>query len=201
MGMYKGKEICQGCHRPGAEHPRWNKDSLCEDCKKSLAVGRAAEKNEAPDFIYTKGVRYFSKGGSLEDYEGNGSSSKSKRSVNVAGGPYVSEFGYSAQVVGDDSMTKAMNELIDSIAVDAVSKYTGRLEFPENSVRRQGKYVRRPQAVAILALMDVVMQWGAGIEARAHNEGKSLLMGLLKGTTTTEEIDRTVSRQTTNLIQ
>ncbi len=41
--MYQGKEICQGCSRPGTEKPRYSKDELCQDCKESIKLGRAKE--------------------------------------------------------------------------------------------------------------------------------------------------------------
>lgn len=41
--MYQGKEVCQGCSKPGAEAPRWSKDELCQSCKESIKLGRAKE--------------------------------------------------------------------------------------------------------------------------------------------------------------
>lgn len=39
---YNGKEICQGCNRPGTEKMRYTKTSLCEDCRTELIAGRTA---------------------------------------------------------------------------------------------------------------------------------------------------------------
>ena len=38
--MYEGKEPCAGCGRSGAEEPRKEKNCLCHDCQRELAVGR-----------------------------------------------------------------------------------------------------------------------------------------------------------------
>ena len=39
--MYKGKEICQGCRKPGTEQQRFEKDNLCHTCRESLNLGTA----------------------------------------------------------------------------------------------------------------------------------------------------------------
>lgn len=38
--MYKGKQPCPGCGRTGEEHPRYNKDGLCQECALKLKLGR-----------------------------------------------------------------------------------------------------------------------------------------------------------------
>jgi hypothetical protein len=43
MAYYVGKEICQGCGKPGTVVERWSKDSLCAKCKKEITLGRAKE--------------------------------------------------------------------------------------------------------------------------------------------------------------
>lgn len=37
--LYRGKEPCQGCGRPGHEQTRWGKDKLCSDCREVLNSG------------------------------------------------------------------------------------------------------------------------------------------------------------------
>ncbi len=41
--MYTGKEICQGCKKPGTEVPRVDKQSLCKSCNSLLRKGSAVE--------------------------------------------------------------------------------------------------------------------------------------------------------------
>ena len=41
---YEGSAPCHGCGRPGTIISRLSKDSLCEDCKKALQIGKASEK-------------------------------------------------------------------------------------------------------------------------------------------------------------
>lgn len=41
--MYQGKEVCQGCSKPGSEAQRYSKDELCKECKESIKLGRAKE--------------------------------------------------------------------------------------------------------------------------------------------------------------
>lgn len=41
--MYQGKEVCQGCSRPGTEAQRYSKDELCRECTESIKLGRAKE--------------------------------------------------------------------------------------------------------------------------------------------------------------
>lgn len=41
--MYQGKEVCQGCSKPGTEAQRYSKDELCKDCKESIKLGRTKE--------------------------------------------------------------------------------------------------------------------------------------------------------------
>jgi hypothetical protein len=37
--MYEGKEICQGCQKPGTEKPRQHRHGLCSGCNKTLRAG------------------------------------------------------------------------------------------------------------------------------------------------------------------
>ena len=41
--MYTGKEICQGCKKPGTEITRYTKTSLCSICEKALKLGLKAQ--------------------------------------------------------------------------------------------------------------------------------------------------------------
>lgn len=46
--MYYGNEPCPGCNTPATERPRPEKKSLCPDCARYLAIGRAHEKQIEP---------------------------------------------------------------------------------------------------------------------------------------------------------
>lgn len=39
--MYTGREICQGCSKPGSESPRNEKTALCKSCQNELRKSRA----------------------------------------------------------------------------------------------------------------------------------------------------------------
>ena len=41
--IYKGKEPCQGCGKPGSEKHRWYKDRLCSDCQIIFDKFKASE--------------------------------------------------------------------------------------------------------------------------------------------------------------
>ena len=51
--IYKGKEPCQGCGKTGKQVPRTSKDSLCDDCKKHLLLGKRVKEifNELNDSV------------------------------------------------------------------------------------------------------------------------------------------------------
>lgn len=55
--MYIGKEVCQGCSKSGEESRRDSKNSLCNLCKKVLALGRTAAKEDALE--YSRIVDWF----------------------------------------------------------------------------------------------------------------------------------------------
>lgn len=46
MNIYKGKEPCQGCGRPGTEMYRNTKDCLCPDCQAAIEIGRTIIKEK-----------------------------------------------------------------------------------------------------------------------------------------------------------
>ena len=41
--MYKGKELCQGCKKPGSETPRRYKQELCQSCENIFHKGSSIE--------------------------------------------------------------------------------------------------------------------------------------------------------------
>jgi hypothetical protein len=41
--MYSGKEVCQGCGKPGTKVSRYSKDELCQSCKDTLKLGLAKD--------------------------------------------------------------------------------------------------------------------------------------------------------------
>jgi len=41
--IYQGKEVCQGCRKPGTEVPRYSKDELCKSCSEILKLGLAKD--------------------------------------------------------------------------------------------------------------------------------------------------------------
>ena len=49
--MYKGKEICQGCGKSGVEKQRWEKDSLCQECKNLLQLGQARDFDNKIEYV------------------------------------------------------------------------------------------------------------------------------------------------------
>lgn len=51
---YVGKDICQGCKKSGVEKPRFEKNSLCEDCKKALNLGKAKDFELSQKYISVK---------------------------------------------------------------------------------------------------------------------------------------------------
>ena len=50
--MYKGKEACQGCKIPGDIKFRYQKNDLCEDCKKAFAIGSTVRKEELIEYVF-----------------------------------------------------------------------------------------------------------------------------------------------------
>jgi len=41
--VYQGKEVCQGCGKPGTEVSRYSKDELCKSCKDIIKLGLAKD--------------------------------------------------------------------------------------------------------------------------------------------------------------
>jgi hypothetical protein len=39
--MYTGKEVCQGCNKPGSEVSRFEKNILCNSCRDFIRLGKA----------------------------------------------------------------------------------------------------------------------------------------------------------------
>lgn len=54
--MYNGKEVCQGCKKPGTELERWSKADLCKSCdtvfKTGLDLNRRSEIKESYTRIF-----------------------------------------------------------------------------------------------------------------------------------------------------
>lgn len=49
---YTGKEVCQGCKKPGTQSERMNKDELCKSCKSYLELGTSKEVELSKNYIY-----------------------------------------------------------------------------------------------------------------------------------------------------
>lgn len=51
-GMYKGKEVCQGCKKPGSDVPRRNKEDLCNNCAEKLKLGLSVTHESSIEYAY-----------------------------------------------------------------------------------------------------------------------------------------------------
>jgi hypothetical protein len=50
--MYNGKEVCQGCKRPGTEIGRWRKVDLCPECADQIKAGRAELTYNSIEYVH-----------------------------------------------------------------------------------------------------------------------------------------------------
>jgi len=51
MGYYTGIKVCAGCKKSGKEKPRFEADSLCEECKTALKKGYNLINDENESYI------------------------------------------------------------------------------------------------------------------------------------------------------
>lgn len=49
--MYRGKEVCQGCGKPGSEIPRYVKTKLCTGCENVLKNGLSNIHNDNIEYV------------------------------------------------------------------------------------------------------------------------------------------------------
>ena len=48
--IYQGKEVCQGCGKPGTEASRYSKDELCKSCSEILKLGLAKDFKDKEEY-------------------------------------------------------------------------------------------------------------------------------------------------------
>jgi hypothetical protein len=57
--MYQGKEVCQGCGKPGSEQWRHEKNDLCGSCRENLNYGIEKKKDDDPTVYKTVDAKWY----------------------------------------------------------------------------------------------------------------------------------------------
>lgn len=185
--MYRGKEVCQGCGKTGADQWRNSKNELCRDCKTEIAAGRLAiekSNNLSGDYIRFDAMTPNSY------YTDWVIDNKLREPAHPKGEcfKYLSA-GFNNDIPGSSSaVTNAVNQLLEFVSEPRAEVLDG--EFVRTDDHR-GRSYRVPKhfGKVIFRLISALSMYSRRLAKESKAEGANLLQGLATGEYTTDQFN------------
>lgn len=182
--MYTGKEVCQGCKKPGTEVARWYKTDLCQSCKSIIYLGKAELVHRSMEYV---GIRqhHFAFSDSV-DWDTGGLINDFLRDVLTSmDNPTAEKIAYSVAIKNSQG-DNTYNPTVPKAIIEPLTKFCLRMEEVIKAVRQDKDSFPRLAQLEVSKERDRI--YNEGIE-----KGRNLLFELNAGNITMDDFAKNIT--------